>query len=38
MDAFPIIASYQKILDATFQSVLDSVRFSNSMIHHTPEK
>ncbi len=38
MDGFPIIVSYQKILDSTFQSVLNSHSFSNSIPNHTPEK
>ena len=38
MDGFPIVVSYQKILDATFQSVLNSIEVSNSRYNHTPEK
>lgn len=38
MDGFPIIVSYQKILDATFQSVINFHSFSNSIPSHTPEK
>lgn len=38
MDGFPIVVSYQKILDATFQSVLDTSTIPHGMQSHTPEK